>query len=175
MEKNNEMKIPDEFAGKELVITRLFDTTKEDVFRAWTEPEKISRWWGPQGFTAPIIKINLRPGGKYLYSMKDASGKMYWSAGEFIEVDVPSRLIVRDYLSDERGRKIPAAKYGLPENFPEEIIITIDFVEEGGKTRVNLIYPLPESAEAREGMKDSGMVEGWNSSLDKLELLFKLT
>ena len=53
--------------GKDLIITRIFDAPRELVWKAWTIPELAMRWWGPEGFTAPVTKIDLRVGGKYLY------------------------------------------------------------------------------------------------------------
>ena len=49
--------------GSELVITRVFDAPRELVWNAWTEPERVKRWWGPQSFTAPFCRIDLRVGG----------------------------------------------------------------------------------------------------------------
>jgi uncharacterized protein YndB with AHSA1/START domain len=49
--------------GSELVITRVFDAPRELVWNAWTEPERVKRWWGPEGFTAPFCRIDLRVGG----------------------------------------------------------------------------------------------------------------
>ena len=53
----------------EITITRVFDAPRELVWKAWTEPEHFMRWWGPKGYTAPVYKVDLRVGGKYLYCM----------------------------------------------------------------------------------------------------------
>jgi uncharacterized protein YndB with AHSA1/START domain len=155
--------------GHELVITRLLDAPKEVVFRAWTDPERIKRWWGPEGFTAPVINVDLRTGGRYLYAMEDQSGRRYWSAGEFLDVDIPNRVAILDYFSDENGHLCDPTDYGLDKHFPKETNVTVTFDEEHGKTRLNIIYELPRSAAERESIHRSGMVEGWNSSLNKLE------
>lgn len=52
---------------QELVITRVFDAPREPVWKAWTEPERLRRWWGPKDYTAPVCKVDLRVGGKYLF------------------------------------------------------------------------------------------------------------
>ena len=49
---------------RDLIITRLFDAPRELVWKAWTQPERISPWWGPKGFTSPVFKIDLRVGGE---------------------------------------------------------------------------------------------------------------
>jgi len=164
-----EKTLPAEFAGKELVITRLFESPKEWVFKAWTEPEKIKKWWGPKGFTAPVVKVDLRPGGKYLYAMQDSSGKKYWSGGVFKKVDAPNRIVVVDHFADEKGNEVSAAAYGMNSSFPQENIINFTFTEEGDGTRVKIISQLPESLAAREALWKSHVVESWKSSLDKLE------
>jgi uncharacterized protein YndB with AHSA1/START domain len=56
--------------GKALIISRIFDAPRELVWKAWTETELVMRWWGPEGFTAPVVEIDLRVGGKYLYAMR---------------------------------------------------------------------------------------------------------
>ena len=60
--------------GAGIVITRLFEAPRERVWKAWTEPELVKRWWGPEGFTAPSIKIDLKVGGKYVFAMHGPPG-----------------------------------------------------------------------------------------------------
>ncbi|HZA25330.1 MAG TPA: SRPBCC domain-containing protein, partial [Dehalococcoidia bacterium] len=57
-------------AERELVIERIFDAPRELVFKAWTEPDRMMRWWGPKGFTTPFCQIDLRVGGTFLYCMR---------------------------------------------------------------------------------------------------------
>ena len=78
--------------AKELTITRTFDALRELVWQAWTEPERVKGWWGPKAFTAPVSKINLRVGGKYLNCMRSPDGKDYWSTGVYREWSEPLRL-----------------------------------------------------------------------------------
>jgi len=159
----------------ELIITRIFDAPPSAVFMAWTEPERIKKWWGPQSFTCPVAKVDLRKGGKYVYCMHGTegafAGKDFWSGGEFREVDAPNKIVVTDYFCDEKGDKVDPATFGMDPNFPKESAIIIKFEEDKGKTRLSIIYELPKSAATREAMTKSGMNEGWNSSLDKLQTL----
>jgi uncharacterized protein YndB with AHSA1/START domain len=156
---------------REMVISRIFKAPKEFVFKAWTDPEMIKEWWGPKGFTAPVIKVDLRNGGSYLYAMQGEDGKLYWSGGEYIKIEEPNQLVVTDYFSDEHGNKLSPADYGLDSSFPEESTVTVKFEDEKGKTKLSIIYELPESEAARKAIEHSGMNEGWNSSLDKLQEL----
>lgn len=156
-----------------IVIERVFDAPRELVWKAWTEPEMIKKWWGPQGFTAPSIKVDLKVGGKYIFAMKGPEGsewdKVMYSAGEFREIVPNEKIISTDYFSDENGNKMSPSDYGQDPNSPSEMEVVITFEDvEDGKTKLTITYPKPESEEQFQAMLKSGMKEGWNSSLDKL-------
>jgi uncharacterized protein YndB with AHSA1/START domain len=148
----------------ELVITRIIDAPRELVFKAWTEPERVKRWWGPETFTCPACKIDLRPGGKYRICMRSPEGRDYWSAGEYREIVVPERIVVTDYFSDEHGNKVSPTTHGLSEEWPAEMLMTITFEEHGGKTKLTVHQSVSESLAKR-----FQAVEGWSTMLDKLE------
>ena len=57
-----------------LVITRVFDAPRPLVFKAWTQPEHIVRWWGPKGFTLTACEMDFRPGGAFRFSMRSPEG-----------------------------------------------------------------------------------------------------
>ena len=157
----------------EIVITREFDAPRERVWKAWTEPELVKQWWGPEQFTAPSIKIDLRVGGKYIFAMHGPAGsewdKDMYSAGVYKEIVPNEKLVVTDYFSDENGNKLPPAQYGQDAAFPSEMKVTVLFEEIGkGKTRLSIVYPKPETEAQFQAMLKSGMQEGWNSSLNKL-------
>src|SRR3989344_1335620 len=162
-----------------IVIERVFAARRELVWKAWTDLEMIEKWWGPEGFTAPSIKIDLRVGGKYVFCMRGPKGsewdKDMYSAGVYKEIIPPSassgqaKLVVTDYFSDENGNKLPPAQFGQDPNFPEESTVTVLFEEiENGKTKLSIIYPRPATEEQFQAMLKSGMEEGWGTSLDKL-------
>lgn len=56
----------------EITISRIFDAPRESVWKMWTDPKEVKKWWGPKDFTAPEIKIDFTVGGKYLYCMRGA-------------------------------------------------------------------------------------------------------
>lgn len=155
--------------NNEIIIMRTFNSSVENLWKAWTNEAYIKEWWGPEGFSAPVIKIDLRKGGKYLYSMKDNNGKMYWSGGEFIDINPLKSLTVKDYFSDENGNKVDPLDYNMDPDFPKESIVNIKFDKEGNKTKLSIIYPPPDSNATRDAIKKSRMEEGWNSSLNKLQ------
>ena len=160
-------------ADKSIIIERIFDAPRELVWEAWTKPELIKKWWGPEGFTAPSIKINLKVGGKYIYCMRGPKGSSWdkdmYSAGVFKEIVPNEKIVTTDYFSDENGNKVDPTEYGMGTDAPEEMKVAIRFEDEGeGKTKLTIEYLRPETKEQMEAMLKSGMQEGWNSSLNKL-------
>jgi uncharacterized protein YndB with AHSA1/START domain len=147
----------------ELVITRVFDAPRELVFKVWTEPEHFVRWWGPKGFTTPHCAIDLRPGGRIHYCMRSPEGHLIWNGGVFREVVPPERLVSTDYFADEHGNPVSPTRYGLDADFPAEMLVTVTFEDQAGKTRVTLRQTVPPTVAARHGAQ-----QGWNESLDRL-------
>ncbi len=82
------MNLVTEPADRVLVITRVFDAPRELVFKAWTEPEHMARWFGPAGFTSKVLKHDLRPGGSYRIHMLGPDGD-HWTQGVYREVVPP--------------------------------------------------------------------------------------
>ena len=150
---------------KELVITRTFDAPRALVWRAWTDPELFMRWWGPSIFTCPVCRMDVRVGGKYLWCMRTPDGQDFWTAGEFLEVVAPARIVYTDNLADDQGNPVPAAYYGMSDDFPSQTVVTVTLVEEEGKTIMTLVHA---------GMAQGSAVElenaniGWNQSFDKM-------
>jgi uncharacterized protein YndB with AHSA1/START domain len=118
---------------QELVITRLFDAPREQVWKAWTEPERVKRWWGPKGFTSPVSRIDLRVGGAYLSCMRSPEGRDFWSTGIFREIVPLERIVCTDSFADEKGNVVPATHYGMSPDFPLELQVTATFEEQEGK------------------------------------------
>ena len=163
-------------------IERIFDAPREKVWEAWTTPELIKKWWGPEGFSAPSIEIDFRVGGKSTYAMQGPEGSEWdramYSSGIFKEIIPPDpstplragKIVSTDYFSDKDGNIIEPSDEGQAENFPKEMTVTFLFEElEDNKTKLTILYPKPEKEEHFQAMLKSGMKEGWSSSLDKLE------
>jgi len=150
-------------ANRDIVITRIFDAPRGEVWKAWTDPEHLKRWWGPKNFTSPFSKIDLRVGGKYLHCMRGPDGKDYWSTGVYRELVPMGRIVVTDSFADEKGNVVPAAHYGMEGDWPLELLVTVALEEVGGRTKMILRHTgIPEGQ-----MKE--MTEaGWNESFDKL-------
>jgi uncharacterized protein YndB with AHSA1/START domain len=162
--------------AKDLKIERMFDAPRELVWKAWSDPELMKKWWGPKNWTAPVVKLDFKIGGKYLLCMRGqmAPGQPEvdaWSGGVYKEIDPMNKIVVLDSFADEHGNKVHASKYGLPESFPMESEITIAFEEiDGNKTKMTLHYP---DITGIEGEMLVNMTQGWNQSLDKLAEVLK--
>src|SRR5579864_3250921 len=114
---------------KELIFTRVFDAPRSLVWKAWSDPELMKQWWGPRGWSAPIIKLDFKVGGNYLLAMRGQMGAgmpevTTWSGGTYQEIVPMDKIVVLDHFADEHGNTIPASTYGLPETFPMESTIT---------------------------------------------------
>lgn len=148
---------------EELVVTRVFDSPRELVFRAWTEPERVRRWWGPEGFTMPYCDIDLRPGGTFLRCMRSPGGRDFWVTGVFREVVAPELLVFTDSFADAEGNVVPPARYGAGPDMPPERLVTVTFEDRAGSTRVTVRHAGLPSGEDRDLVR-----HGWAGGLESL-------
>jgi len=162
---------------RELVITRLFDAPRELVWKAWTDPKHLMRWWGPKDFTSPFCKLDFRVGGKYLFCMRSSKllpspggsppiteGQEFWSTGVYREIVPMEKIVCTDSFADEKGNVVPASHYGMPgDDWPMECTVTIEFEDLGDKTKMTLTHVGIPAGQMKE-MTGAG----WNESFDKL-------
>ncbi len=147
-----------------LVITRTFNAPRELVWKAWTVPEHLMKWWGPKDFTSPVCKMDLRVGGKFLFCMQlKSDGKNYFSTGTYMEIIPFEKLVYTDSFADENGNVVSSTQHGLPDGFPPQMLVTITLEELNGKT----IMTVRQVGMPAGKMKEMAFI-GWNQSLDKL-------
>jgi len=162
--------------NNDLAITYHFNASPERVWKAWTQEKEVKKWWGPEGFTAPHIKIDLRVGGKYFYCMRGVNSpgekeRDFWSGGVFRNIVAPDpgepgKITMIDSFMDEKGNKVPAMYYGMSENLPLEMMIVATFKEEDGDTNFTLRYPDVGGISSADLSK---IKKRWEQSLSKLE------
>ena len=144
---------------------RTFNTSSDKIWRIWVDPDFIKKWWGPQDFTAPVIKNDARVGGTFLWSMKSAKGAMFWNTGVYKEVVPNSRIVATLSFSDATGRAIPGSRAPVPGHWPDEIIVITEFAESGGKTKVTVTeVGIPLIAKMFSKI-------AWDQQFDKIESL----
>lgn len=138
-----------------LRLSRIFRAPRHRVFRAWTDPEALKKWWGPQGFTTPAAEVDLRVGGVYRLTMKPPAGDEYYLTGTYREVRPPARLVYT--WNWERS--------GDARDAMGETLVTVEFLDRGESTEVVLTHELFPNTERRDGH-----AHGWNGCFDKLAL-----
>ena len=143
-------------SDQEIVMERVFNAPRELVFKAHTDPNLISQWWGPRRYTTTVDKMDLRVGGVWRFVQHDADGNEFAFNGVYREIVPPERL---SYTFEFEG-------------MPGHVLVeTVTFEEQNGKTKVT-VTGLYQSVEDRDGMLQSGMEEGANESYERLvELL----
>jgi uncharacterized protein YndB with AHSA1/START domain len=117
---------------------RTFNAPSDKLWLVWNDPAYIKKWWGPKDFTAPIIRNDPRVGGTYLWSMKSPKGEMSWTTGVYKEVIPNIRIVSTMSFSDATGKAIPGSNAPVPGHWPNEIFVTTEFTESGGKTKVTV-------------------------------------
>lgn len=150
---------------QEIVITREFDAPRHLVWRAWTEPEHFSKWWGPKDFTSPDPKMDFREGGKYLWCMHGPDGKdfYFYSTGAYREIVPQEKIVLTDSFADAEGNVISAEEHGLSGDWPEELLIVVTFEDKDGKTKMTM-----KQVGVPAGEMTEMTTAGWNQSFDKL-------
>ena len=125
---------------RDLVITRVFDAPVERVWKAWTDPKHVVRWWGPTGFTSPSCKIDFREGGKFLFHMRAPKdfqgGQDFYTSGVYKKIVRHKLIEFTQSLSDEKGNRVDPVKMGMPPDFPKEIPSALAFKAVGNKTEL---------------------------------------
>jgi len=116
------------------------------------------------GFTTPVCKIDLRPGGVFHNCMRSPEGRDFWSKGVYREIVEPERIVCTDFFSDAEGNLVKPTQYGMSPDWPAEALVTVTFAEHEGKTTFTLHHAVG-SAPASE--RDQCQA-GWTESLDRL-------
>lgn len=155
------------------VLERVFDASRELVWKAWTDPELLPRWYGPRVETI-IHRLELKPGGLWLVEMKWGDNSNYQRV-EYTEVISPERLVWLHSSSDAEWNVIPSP---MMADWPQVLLTTVTFEDDAGRTRVRLTWVPHEASEAEIACFAAamgGMDKGWGAGMTLLtELLAEL-
>jgi uncharacterized protein YndB with AHSA1/START domain len=147
-------------SDREIVLTRTFDAPRNLVFEAWTRPELLKLWFGPQGSSLVVCDIDLKPGGRYRLVLRGPDGADFAIRGEYREIVLPERLVYTQSFDDWREG---------------ESIVTMVLVEDAKRTSMTITVLHP-SREYRDAMIRGDMEHGAIESYDRLaELLVSLS
>lgn len=155
-------------AGGEFVITRSVQAPRTLVWQAWTEAERLQRWFGPKGFPVRHCTMDLRPGGVFHYRMEAADGSVMWGRWVLREIVPPERLVFVVSFSDEKGG---VTRHPWTADWPLETLSTVTFVEQDGRTIVTVTWVPANATEAERRAFEAGhdsMRQGWTGTLDQL-------
>ena len=138
-----------------LTLSRRYPVAPEKVYRAWTDPQAVSKWWGPgPGEPVSLAELDVRVGGRFRIVFGGPDGKLHECAGTYKEV-VPNRKLV--------------FTWSWPNSTPERVsVVTIVFKDLNGKTELIFKHEQLFDEKVRDDHK-----RGWTGSLDKLEQFLK--
>jgi uncharacterized protein YndB with AHSA1/START domain len=124
---------------RNLVITHTFEAPVERVWKAWIEPDLIMQWWGPDGFTSPVAKIDFREGRTSLVCMSSPEFGDNYSTWLYRKIVPMQRIEYIHNLADKDGNKIDPTSIGMPADFPQDQLNVIAFKDLGhGKTELTV-------------------------------------
>jgi uncharacterized protein YndB with AHSA1/START domain len=144
---------------------RTFNASAADVWRVWSDADSVKKWWGPKGYTALVVRNDVREGGSYLWAMKSEQGRTFWNTGTHQEVVANRKIASTLSFADENGKTLPSSQVSVPGRWPNEITVIVEFSESEGKTRVTVTevgIPLIVYAPSKIG---------WAQQFDKIQLL----
>jgi uncharacterized protein YndB with AHSA1/START domain len=137
-----------DLSGREIVSTRTFDAPRERVFVAFSDPRRLARWWGPNGFTNTVHEFDLRPGGAWRFTMHGPDGASYANESVFVDVVKPERIVFRHVSTDH----------------PYEMVISLE--EQGGATTVT--WRMRHATASDRARFEPFVLEGNEQNFDRL-------
>ena len=153
----------------DFTITRVLNASREMVFKAFTDPKHLAHWWGPKGCTLSVAKIELKPGGTFLYCMELPGGHSMWGKFVYLEIKAPEKIIFINSFSDKEGNII---RHPMAPTWPLEVYNVWTLIEQNGKTTLTLSgHPHNASDEENKTFYDSVhmMQDGFKGTFDNLE------
>ena len=145
-----------------MTLTAEFDASPERVWLLWADPRQLERWWGPPTYPATFVTHDFTPGGLASYYMTGPEGDQPHGWWEFVEIDPPHRLVIRDGFATAEGTPDPSFPVAGAE-------VTIEAVG-GGRSRMTLVSSFP-SPEALDQMLAMGMEQGLTEAVGQIDAI----
>lgn len=151
----NDLNQPASLVGdREIITVRVFDAPRDLVFKVWTDPNHMARWWGPNGFTTTTFAMEVKPGGVWRFVMHGPDGRDYQNKITYLEVVEPERLVFK------HG--------GAKDVEPVSHTTHVTFDDLGGKTKLTMRMVFPSSAAREYVVKTYGAVDGLTQTITRL-------
>ncbi|MEZ5477049.1 MAG: SRPBCC domain-containing protein [Thiolinea sp.] len=157
--------MPTETTAREITITRLFNAPRELVWKVWTDPYHLQRWWGPAGCVNTDCAVQLEVGGVMRLNMHAPDGNVYPCRGVFREIVAPERLV---YEGD------PEAGHACGAGLPPKATVTIAFAEQDDQTRITF-HTRFAAANDLQAAAQHGFIDGWETTFDNLAAYLETT
>ena len=126
-----------------VVIERSFDAPVGLIWQMWTDPHHFKAWYGPNGATVPVAKMDVRVGGTRLVCMEmqtpDGAMQM-WFTGEYREVVENQRLVYTESMSDENGNVLSPSDIGMPDGHPVTTEVSVELEDIDGRTKMVMTH-----------------------------------
>jgi len=153
----------DDVDNRLVTITRTLDAPRELVFRMWTRPELLTRWYAPRRCRLEVLHFDFRENGEFRYRILEPDGSGCLCSAIFTKIVPSERIVYTMCFADEQGRFVTAKSVGADPDWPDRTVVTVTFVEKDGRTTMTLHQTVPESVAKRTGAYPS-----WLEMLDRL-------
>lgn len=150
----------------EVFIEEIFDASIERVFQAWTDPEKLLKWFAPQGCTIHFKKLEIKKGGQFHSCISNPQFGDCWCIGEYKEIVPNSKIVFTMINADEDGNPINPIEIGMDPDWPGATLVTVTLKELNGKTRLQLRQTV-----SQELAKKTGAYPSWLQMLNNMQTL----
>jgi uncharacterized protein YndB with AHSA1/START domain len=161
--------MPENKNNNAFTITRVLDAPRDLVFHVWTETNHLKNWISPKGFSVRYLKSEIKPGGVSHYCMTSPEGSEIWGKILYRDIIKPDRLVYIQYFSDEKGL---VARHPMSSTWPLEMLTTVNFEDNNGKTKLTLRWdPINATEEELITFNNGrdGMTLGWGGSFEQLD------
>lgn len=156
---------------KNVVVTRVFDAPVEQVWQAWSEPERVMLWWGPTGFTSPSAVMDFREGGISLVCMRapaEFGGQDMYNSWTYHQIEPHQQIEFTLRFTDENGVQQDPAALGMPPGVPQEVRHVITFKDLGGSRTEMSVTEYGYTSDQAHDLSKAGL----DQCLDKMAASF---
>jgi len=155
--------------SKPFRISQTFKVARPTLWAVYTQPEHVSKWLAPQGFTMPAYDMEFRIGGRFLHAMQAPDGTQMWGKWEFLGIEAPRRLSLIQHFSDREGGM---TRHPMAPSWPLRTMANSTLSEEGSGSSLQLEWLPFEAAPEEIAIFDAShesMRQGWIGTFAKLE------
>ncbi len=149
---------------EEVYLTYTFNAPRELVFKAWTDPDLLVKWFAPHNCTIQYKKIDVRKGGAYLSCISSREFGECWCKGTYTDILHPELIAFTMVVSDEHGNTIDPVQAGMDTEWPAQTLVTITFTEQQGKTTLELRQTVSQKLATKTGAYPS-----WIKMMERLD------